>query len=69
MTEPTPQDIVKFKRAASVLAALGKRGIHLYLANDVLHLMKGPTHDENFRPLQNNVVQSVTIPNAGGGDW
>lgn len=67
--EPTPQDVAKFKRAAKALAALGKRGIFLYLANDTLHLMKGPSHDENFRPLQSNVVESVNIPNSGGGDW
>lgn len=44
-----------------------------YLSNDIFNLMKGPTHTENnpnyIMPIFENVVESVIIKNADGGDW
>jgi hypothetical protein len=68
----TPAEIAKFKRAAKALAELGRAGGYLYLANDTLHLMSGPSHDGsgwNSSARQDRVVASVTIPRMGGGDW
>ena len=40
-----------------------------YLANDCMHIMKGPSHDENERMQQGNSLESMYMPGAGGGDW
>lgn len=68
-TEPTPRERASFVRHAKALAKLGRKGLHIYLAMDSLHLMSGPSHDEKLRPRQDRVRESVTIPRAGGGDW
>jgi hypothetical protein len=41
----------------------------LYLSNDIMNLMCGESHDDNERPLHDNVVSSVHIPTLNGGDW
>lgn len=66
--EPTAAQIRAFERAAKALAELGRAGLRIYLAEDSLHLMAGPSHDKD-RPCQHNVRASVTIPRSGGGDW
>lgn len=67
--EPTPADCAAFRRAARALARLGAKGLFLYLANDSLHLMSGPSHDDKQCSRQDRIRESVTIPHAGGGDW
>jgi len=69
MREPTPQEIASFKKAAGALAKLGKKGFWIYLAMDTLHLLVEPSHDIRGVQHQENVRASVTIPQAGGGDW
>lgn len=67
--EPTPAERREFLKVANALAKLGKAGLRMYLAEDSLHLMAGPSHDDNSRPQQQNSRESVYIPGAGGGDW
>lgn len=69
MREPTPQEIAKFKRACKALDELGRAGFHLYLANDTMNLMTGPSHSDRGRAQQENVSESAHICGAGGGDW
>jgi hypothetical protein len=71
----TQQHIKKFKELCTGLTDLLDQ-IHeinpeacYYLANDTLHLMKGPDHDDNCRALRSNSVASEKIPYSGGGDW
>lgn len=67
--EPTAAERKAFLRAANSLARLGRAGLVLYLAEDSLHLMAGPSHDDQLRPQQELSRESVRIPGAGGGDW
>ena len=67
--EPTLVEIAKFRRAARALADLGRSGLYLYLANDTLNLMAGPSHEGSGIAHPERVRFSVTIPRAGGGDW
>lgn len=62
-------ELAMFERACSDLQVLASRGLHVYLANSELHLMRGPSHDDAGRPLQHNSITSNTIPGSGGGDW
>ena len=61
--------IARFREATEILKELSAKGYSIYLANDSMHLMIGPTHDERGRPLQANSITSVIIPGSGGGDW
>lgn len=68
----TPAQIAKFKRAATALAELGREGCIIYLAEDVLNLLSGDSHDDSggrSRPRQDRIVAQVHIPRSGGGDW
>ena len=67
--EPTPAEVKKFQRAAKALAELGRAGLYLYLANNTLNLMAGPSHEGFGTPHRERVRGSVTIPMADGGDW
>lgn len=69
MRNPTKTEILRFKEACAVLNDLGKIGFHLYVANDNLHLMTGPSHTDNGEPQQHLSKSRVTITNFGGGDW
>lgn len=40
-----------------------------YLANDSLHLLSGPSHDDNEKPRQERILATSTLFNSGGGDW
>lgn len=40
-----------------------------YLANDMFHLMSGPSHDDNEKPHQERSIACATIYSCGGGDW
>lgn len=67
-------DIQAFKRHAEALKRLMKRinkyapGAHLYAANDNLCLM-GHQMDMRRGPDQDDIVESLSIPGLGGGDW
>jgi len=69
--EPTPAEIAKFRKAAKALAELGKAGLYIYLAEDNLHLMTGPSHDPGGKNSmrQDRIRATARIPLAGGGDW
>lgn len=67
--EPTEAELQSFRRAARALHKLGKAGFHIYLANDTLNLMVGPSHDSNHCPAQDRVREAITVCRAGGGDW
>lgn len=68
--EPSAVEIRVFERAARALARLGRSGLHLYLANDTLNLMSGPSHDsDGCTAHPERVRASVSIPRSGGGDW
>jgi hypothetical protein len=69
MREPTQQEIAKFKRACKALDELGCAGFSLYLANDTMNLMVGPSHNDNGIAQRDNVRASAFITGAGGGDW
>lgn len=69
------RDIKEFERLALALASYARElrqrcpAANLYLAEDTLHLMEGPSHDERGRPQQQNSKASVWLSGAGGGDW
>ncbi len=72
----TDQDRRKFVRLAKSLAAYMKElrlrapEANLYLAMEELHLMEGLSHDSQSEiAQQENSLESVLIPGAGGGDW
>ena len=71
--KPTKADRRSFISAAERLAKLGRKGLHIYLAEDTLNLLSGPSHDSVYggrqTPRQDRVVEQVHIPGAGGGDW
>jgi hypothetical protein len=67
--EYTPSEIAKFKRAARALRELAESGAVIYLQEDVLHLMTGPSHDDDGRPRQDRSIASEQIPGSGGGGW
>lgn len=69
MRDATPQEIAKFNKACKALNELGKAGFHLYLANDTMNLMTGPSHDESGQKQQDLIQASYSIDGAGGGDW
>ncbi len=43
--------------------------LSLYVANDTLCLMAGPSHDEQGRPLRENVLALADELRISGGDW
>lgn len=65
----------RFRRACKELNAIVKEaqkvypGANLYLAEDQLNLLRGPSHDARHQACQENVLDSVWLPGAGGGDW
>ena len=44
---------------------------NFYLANDNLHVMKGPSHSEDLRcsPQHENSIAMANLHESGGGDW
>lgn len=75
MADCNPRLVRRFKRAVKTLNEIMNElrethpGGSCYLANDQLHLMGGPTHDDAGRPLQDNSIVSVWLEGSGGGDW
>lgn len=60
--------IKAFRDAVELLRQIDG-GLSIYVANDTLHLMKGPSHDDRWRPLQNNIIDSGHGVRISGGDW
>jgi len=69
MREPTPEEVAKFRRACKAVDKLGKAGFHLYLANETMNLMTGPSHDDGGQKQRHLVCADYQISGAGGGDW
>lgn len=67
--EPTAAETMEFLRACNALRNLTERGWQLYLCGNTMCLMRGDSHDRDGQPLRDNVVDSVLIPGASGGDW
>lgn len=68
--EPTASELAAFRKAANALAKLGAAGLHIYLADDSLCLMAGPSHDDRTGRANLDLVrESVMLPGAGGGGW
>jgi len=66
------REIAQFRRAALMLAKLGKAGALLYLEEDTLNLMSGHSHDtigHRIVARQDRVVEGVYIQGASGGGW
>jgi hypothetical protein len=60
--------IKAFRQAVELLRSIDP-GFALYVGSDVLHLMKGPSHDDGGRPLKDNILASAGDLRIGGGDW
>jgi hypothetical protein len=62
--------VAKFRKACALLGEISKTSpFQFYVASDVLHLMRGPSHDERCRAQQQNVVDSDYSIRISGGDW
>lgn len=60
----------RFLKAANELAALAREGAVIYLANDTLCLLSGNSHEgRDLIPMYDRIVENVTVPGSGGGDW
>ena len=57
-----------FRQAVELLQQIDPE-FSLYVASSTLCLMKGPSHDDNARPLNDNVVDSAGSLRISGGDW
>jgi hypothetical protein len=57
-----------FRQAVELLRSIDA-DLSLYVASDVLCLMKGPSHDDELRPRRDNIVDSTGSLRIGGGDW
>ena len=72
-----PKGIKKFERLAGNLNKFMKEvekefpDTTYYLANDVLNLMLGSSHDDGREGAmqQELVVEDVLLPGSSGGDW
>ena len=69
------KDIQDFERYANKINEVIKRilkyntNVNVYLAMEDLCLLNGESHDEYGNKQPENVVTSVAITNASGGDW
>lgn len=69
------KDVEEFKQLAQGLDELIRKirkynlDANLYVANDDLNLMDGPSHDYNQDAHHENVVAEQHIISLGGGDW
>lgn len=44
-------------------------GFHIYLANDTVNIINGPSHGERERLIHESVMHSFTLSRSSGGDW
>ena len=66
---PTLAELRTFKRACAALRKLAKEGFYLYMEDDNLNLMDGPSHEGNGVPQHDRVIATEHLPRAGGGAW
>lgn len=57
-----------FRQAVELLRSIDP-DLSLYVGGSTLHLMKGPSHDDQTRPLRNNIIDSSIGLYISGGDW
>jgi len=57
-----------FRAAVELLRSIDPK-FSIYVANTTMHLMKGPSHDDRWRPLQDNIVDTGYGVRISGGDW
>lgn len=57
-----------FRQAVELLRSIDPK-LSLYVASDVLCLMKGPSHDKYAQPLKDNVIVCTSSLRISGGDW
>ena len=57
-----------FRQAVELLRSIDA-DLSLYVASTTLCLMKGPSHDDEMRPLRDNVIDSAGSLRISGGDW
>lgn len=58
------------EQAASLLREIVLHGYGLYLdGGGNVHVMDGPTHDDDGRPLRENSIGRESVPGFEGGDW
>lgn len=57
-----------FRQAVELLRSLDP-GLSLYVANDTLCLMRGPSHDDRGRAQPENVIDSSSSLRISGGDF
>jgi hypothetical protein len=73
--ELTIEQIKKLKSIEKRLIAanndIRKMGFDVYLANDRVNIMCGPSHDDSpfCRPIIENSIWSFTLRGWSGGDW
>ena len=60
--------IQAFRKAVELLLSIDP-DLTLYVASDTLCLMHGPSHDDQGRPQQRNVIDSEGSLRISGGDW
>ena len=70
MIRASKTDLEQFEAACRMLAALTSKGFEIYVAGSgTVCLMAGPSHDADGRPQRANIIDSHSVPGAGGGDW
>lgn len=58
-----------FQDAFAALNELGVAGFELYIADGMMHLMRGNSHDEHGMKQQDKIADSVFISSCCGGAW
>lgn len=57
-----------FRKAVELLLTIDA-DLSLYVASDTLCLMRGPSHDDQGRPQQRNIIDSDGCLRITGGNW
>lgn len=58
----------RFEAACALLRECVEAGFEIYVAGSI-HLMSGPSHDENGAPRRDRILESESVPGMSGGDW
>lgn len=57
-----------FHQAVELLRKIDPE-LTLYVANDTLCLMRGPSHDDQGHPRKESILETTTCLRISGGDW
>jgi len=59
------------RRMKSINEEIRKMGFKVYLSNDTVNIMNGPSHDDSrsVNPLRENSIWSFYLRGWTGGDW